>query len=125
MWVAHLKTDRLFAEVRAEVQDMIDYLDSDGLRRQANSVVRLTVVTFFGLIGTVATGFLGMNLIDLTQATLLTKLVALIAVLIPVALLTFYTAAKSRRLAEFLEAMSDERRSLRHKWRTLLRVWRR
>ena len=56
-WVAELGTDRLFAEVREEVNDMIDYLDSDGLRRQANSVVRLTVVTFFGLIGTIATGF--------------------------------------------------------------------
>ena len=41
---------------------MSDYLDSDALRRQANTVVRLTVVTIFGLIGTVVTGFLGMNL---------------------------------------------------------------
>ena len=42
--------------------DMNEYLDSDSLRRQANTVLRLTVVTTFGLIGTVATGFLGMNL---------------------------------------------------------------
>jgi hypothetical protein len=104
---------------------MIDYLDSDGLRRQATSVVRLTVVTFFGLIGTVATGFLGMNLIDLTQVSLLEKLFYLIAVLAPVAVLTFYTAAKSQRLAEFLEAMSDERRSIRQKWAAFARVWKR
>lgn len=123
LWVTHLGTDRLFVEVREEVLDMIDYLDSDGLRRQATSVVRLTVVTFFGLIGTVATGFLGMNLIDLTQVSLLEKLFYLIAVLVPVAVLTFYTAAKSQRLAEFLEAMSDERRSIRQKWQAFARVW--
>ncbi len=124
-WVAQLGTDRLFAEVREEVHDMIDYLDSDGLRRQANSVVRLTVVTFFGLIGTIATGFLGMNLIDLTQVPLWHKLLYLIAVLVPVAALTFYTAAKSQRLSEFLEAISDSRLTARQKLRTFVRVWRR
>ena len=121
--LTHLGTEHLFAEVREEVQDMMDYLDSDGLRRQANTVVRLTVVTFFGLIGTVATGFLGMNLIDLTHVSLLEKLGYLMAVLVPAALLTFYTAAKSQRLAEFLEAMSDERRGARIKWRAFMRVW--
>ena len=124
LWIAHLGTDRLFAEVREEVLDMMDYLDSDGLRRQANTVVRLTVVTFFGLIGTVATGFLGMNLIDLTQVSLPSKIGYLIAVLVPAAVLTFYTAAKSQRLAEFLEAMSDERRSVSVKWGAFMRVWR-
>ncbi len=104
---------------------MIDYLDSDGLRRQANSVVRLTVVTFFGLIGTIATGFLGMNLIDLTQVPLWHKLLYLIAVLVPVAALTFYTAAKSQRLSEFLEAISDSRLTARQKLRAFVRVWRR
>ena len=42
---------------------MNTYLDADSLRRQANTVVRLTVVTIFGLMGTVTTGFLGMNLL--------------------------------------------------------------
>ena len=64
---AALDTDRLFAEVRDEIQDMSAYLDSDSLRRQANTVIRLTVVTTVGLIGTISTGFLGMNLI--TQPT--------------------------------------------------------
>ena len=36
---------------------------ADSLRRQANTVVRLTVVTILGLIGTITTGFLGMNLL--------------------------------------------------------------
>lgn len=124
-WTALLGTDWLFREVREEVRDMVEYLDSDGLRRQANSVVRLTVVTFFGLIGTVATGFLGMNLFDLTRMPALGKLAVFIVVAVPVAALTFYTAAKSQRLAEFLESVSDERRTARDKLRALGRVWQR
>ena len=123
MCSVHLGLDPLYAEVKERVADMNSYLDADSLRRQANTVVRLTVVTILGLIGTVTTGFLGMNLIDLTQVSLLEKLFYLIAVLVPVAVLTFYTAAKSQRLAEFLEAMSDERRSIRQKWQAFARVW--
>ena len=63
---------------------MSDYLEGDTLRRQANTVVRLTVVTTFGLIGTVATGFLGMNLLALAEAPLLEKLGYFFVVLIPV-----------------------------------------
>ena len=69
-----LGNDRLFAEIKQEIEDMNSYLDSDALRRQANTVVRLTVVTTFGLIGTVVTGFLGMNLIAAADAPLLDKI---------------------------------------------------
>ncbi|MEO6091917.1 MAG: hypothetical protein ABIT04_02170 [Novosphingobium sp.] len=123
MWVGHLGTDRLFAEVREEVQDMIAYLDSDGLRRQANTVVRLTIVTFFGLIGTTATGVLGMNIFDWTHLTPLMKLLAFTAVLLPISVLTFYTAAKSQRLAALMDAVSDERQTTRHKVQAFTRVW--
>ena len=53
---------------------MNQYLDADSLRRQANTVIRLTVVTIFGLIGTVTTGFLGMNLLAEAEAPLSRKL---------------------------------------------------
>ena len=59
----HLGLDALYREVKERIADMNAYLDADSLRRQANTVVRLTVVTIFGLIGTVTTGFLGMNLL--------------------------------------------------------------
>lgn len=125
LWTKHLGTERLFVDVREEVLDMISYLDSDGLRKQANTVVRLTVVTFFGLIGTLATGFLGMNLIDLTQVSLLQKSLYFVAALVPMTVFTFYIAAKSQRLAEFVDTMSDERQSLRVKWRAFVHVWER
>ena len=125
MTSSYLGADRLYDEIRNEIEDMSNYLESDTLRRQANTVVRLTVVTAFGLIGTVATGFLGMNLIALTDATMLEKIGYFIIVLIPITVLTFYTIVKSKRLSDFLEALSDERLPARAKLGSLLDVWRR
>lgn len=120
----HLGTDALYSEIRTEIEDMSDYLETDTLRRQANTVVRLTVVTAFGLIGTVATGFLGMNLFALSELSAIEKLVVFVVILVPVAGLTFYTIVKSKRLSDFLEALSDERMPTRAKVASLLDVWR-
>ena len=59
----HLDLDLLYRGIREELQDMGNFLEVEALRRQNETVVRLTVVTIFGLIGTVGTGFLGMNLL--------------------------------------------------------------
>src|SRR5437773_3720452 len=121
----YLGTDRLYDETRQELSDMSDYLESDTLRRQANPVVRLTVVTAFGLIGTVATGFLGMILFALADASFWEKLAYFIVVLVPTTVLTFYTIVKSKRLSDFLEALSDERLPASAKLQSLVDVWRR
>ena len=120
----YLGTDPLYEEIREELGDMANYLESDTLRRQANTVVRLTVVTAFGLVGTVATGFLGMNLIALAEASMLEKIGYFLVVLIPTAALTFYTIVKSKRLSDFLEALSDERLPAAAKFQSLVDVWR-
>ena len=104
----HLGIDRLYADVRQEVQDMSQYLENEAMRRQNDTVVRLTVVTIFGLIGTVVTGFLGMNLFAYSDETPLTKLILFIIVAIPTAFITLYTVRKSRRLSEFLDRVSDD-----------------
>ena len=119
----HLGTDALYREVREEILDMEQYLNSDNFRRQANTVLRLTVITIVGLIGTTATGFLGMNLIAAAEQPLAMKLIYFFAVTIPVAALVFYSVVKSKRLADFLETLSDERASGRQKLRSLLGVW--
>ena len=120
-----LGTDRLYTEIRDEIEDMSEYLESDTLRRQANTVVRLTVVTTFGLIGTVATGFLGMNLLSLSDVPLIDKVGYFFVVLVPTLVLTFYTIVKSKRLSDFLEALSDERLPAAAKFRVLMDVWKR
>jgi hypothetical protein len=120
-----LDTERLFAEVREEIQDMSEYLDSDSLRRQANMVIRLTVVTIVGLIGTITTGFLGMNLLAAAESSWAVKAAYFALVLVPTTALTAWTIARSRRLSDFLEALSDERLPTRAKLGALLEVWRR
>src|SRR5262249_26650424 len=124
MWAEHLGSDRLYAEVREEIQDMNEYLEADTIRAQKNTVVRLTVVTTFGLIGTVATGFLGMNLIAEADKDLGTKIIYFLVVMIPTIALTLYTVAKAGRLAHFLEVLSDERAPTRAKLAAMLDVWR-
>jgi hypothetical protein len=119
----HLGTERLFEEIRQETQDMSDYLDSDSLRRQANTVVRLTVVTAAGLIGTITTGFIGMNLIAAAEEPFLWKLGFFVLILVPTTFLTLYAVAKSKRLSDFLETLSDERLPRRAKLAALASVW--
>jgi len=119
----HLDLDALYLEVRERIHDMNQYLDTDSLRRQANTVVRLTVVTTFGLIGTVATGFLGMNLINETEAPTWWRVLLFSGVLAITVAVTAYTLIKSRRLSDFLDALSDERVPARAKLGALLAVW--
>ena len=119
----HLGTDALYEEVRHEVEDMNEYLDTDSARRQANTLLRLTVVTIFGLIGTVATGFLGMNLLAEADRPFAWRMTVFVLILGVTSAITLYTIVKSKRLADFLDALSDERLGWREKWRTLLRTW--
>ena len=125
MCADHLGTDALYAEVKERIAEMNAYLDADSLRRQANTVVRLTVVTIFGLIGTVTTGFLGMNLLAEADAPLGRKLWIFAIVFVLTLVLTFYTMAKSKRLSDFLDVISDERATVWQKIGALALVWRR
>lgn len=108
-WTGHLGTERLYAEVREEIEDMSNYLDSDSLRRQANTVVRLTVVTTLGLVGTVVTGLLGMNLIAAAEEPWLLKVLYFVLTLVATTLLILFTIVRSKSLAEFLETLADDR----------------
>jgi Mg2+ and Co2+ transporter CorA len=119
--VKHLGTEVLYEEVREEIMDMNGYLDSDSLRRQANTVLRLTVVTVMAMIGTIATGFIGMNVIAAAAEPLLWRAGFFTVVLLVTAVLTLLTVAKSRRLADFLDALSNEHISWRGAWRALKR----
>ena len=120
----HLNTDRIYQDVSASVKDMNQYLDSDSLRRQANTVVRLTVVTTLGLIATVSTGFLGMNIFDETSHPVWVKLLIFSVVLIPSTLLVNYAVAHSKVLSDFLEALADKQLTWWDRLQILFRIWR-
>jgi hypothetical protein len=125
MCATHLGLDPLYHEVKERIADMNSYLDADSLRRQANTVVRLTVVTILGLIGTVTTGFLGMNLLAEADAPMERKLWIFAVTFVLTTVLTFYTMGKSKGLSDFLDALSDERLSVWQKLKALGAVWRR
>ena len=118
----HLGNDALYDEVRSEVADMNEYLDTDSVRRQAQTILRLTVVTIFGLIGTVATGFLGMNLLSESEEPFAWRLLLFLLVLLGTGTVTLYSVVKSKVLADFLDALSDERVNWPNKWRVLRRL---
>lgn len=119
----HLGIEPLYAEVKERIDDMNGYLDADALRRQANTVVRLTVVTIFGLIGTVTTGFLGMNLLAAADDSWPARAGYFLLVFVPTVALTMYTMVKSKRLSDFLDVVSDERIPAWHKVKAFFAVW--
>ena len=123
MCARHLGLDPLYAEVKERMHDMNTYLEADSLRRQANTVVRLTVVTIFGLVGTVTTGFLGMNLLAMAEAPMHERVLVFIAAFVATVWLTMYTIAKSKRLSDFLDVLSEESLPWRTRLGALLRVW--
>lgn len=111
----HLRNDALYDEVRDEIAEMSHYLDSDSQRRQSNTVVRLTVVTILGLIATVTTGYFGMNIIAFGEGSVPARLLHGIVASLIFLFLILFAVSRSKRLSDFLEAMSDERLSFRGK----------
>ena len=75
-------------------------------------MVRLTVVTIAGLIGTLSTGFLGMNLLDEAGSSWPRRLLIFAVTLAVSLLLTGYMIVRSKRLSDFLDLLSDERLTL-------------
>jgi hypothetical protein len=119
----HLKLDAVYEDIRQEVQEMSQYLENEAMRRQNDTVVRLTVVTILGLIGTIVTGFLGMNLFAHADESPHTKLLIFITVLVPTIVLTMFTVVKSRRLSDFLDAMADDTVGVTGKLRSFWHIW--
>ena len=118
----HLRNDALYEDVRDEIREMSHYLDSDSQRRQSNTVVRLTVITILGLIATVTTGYFGMNIIAFGEAPAGERLVhGLVASTVFISLVLF-AVARSKRLSDFLEDLSDERLGAAAKLRALWNV---
>jgi hypothetical protein len=120
----HLDNEAMFDEVRVDVTDMNHYLDSDGARRQANTILRLTVVTIVGLIGTVATGILGMNIFAEADKPVGERIAVFAIALTATMALTLWSVVYSKRLADMLDLLSDMRMGWKSKWKGMRQIWR-
>ncbi len=118
-----LGSDRLYTEVREEARDINEYLDTDRARKQADNAMRLTVVSSCGMVGTIVTGFLGMNLYSHADLPTWDKWLIFFAVFIPTIALALYTVIISRRLANFMEALSSEGLTWKEKFSTFRQIW--
>lgn len=108
MQISHLGNENFYRDLRSQLFDTVQYLDSDMLRRQSGSMHRLTTVTILGLIGTTVTGFLGMNLIAEAEAPMSLKVAYFGAVSLAVVGLTILTVSLSGRLTRFFDWLSGE-----------------
>ncbi len=104
---------------------MSQYLDSNSQRQQSTTIVRLTVVTTFSMIGTVATGLLGMNLIAEADAPISTRLTYFLVTTLITALLMLLAIFKSKQLSGVMDMLADDQKSLRARLAGLGKAWQR
>ena len=109
MLTRHLGSEKAYREVRDELHDMGEYLDSDLLRRQSNTMVRLTVITIAGLIGMTTTGFFGMNLLTWADAPLRPRYLLFRSVGPDSRTDRCYTVVQVTAPGRIVDALSDER----------------
>jgi len=122
-WSHQLGSDALYQEVREEARDINEYLDADRARKQTDNAMRLTVVSSCGMVGTVVTGFLGMNLYSHSDLPGSQKFIIFLIVFVPITLLALYTVIISRRIANFMEALSSEGLTWKEKMSTLRQIF--
>ena len=125
MCSTHLGNDALYHEVKEELQDMSQYLDSNAQRQQSTTIVRLTVVTVFSMIGAVTTGLLGTNLIAEADSPVMTRLAYFFIAMLMTALFMLFAILKSKQLSDVMDVLSDDQKSLRTRFSSLGRAWHR
>ena len=121
---ALLNLEELYDEVKSRIEDMENYLESDSVRRQSSTVVRLTVVTILGLVGSITTGALGMNLLAEADSPIWWRLFLFALTLVVVGTITVTTIVRSKQLADAIDTLANQRMSWPEKRRALGRVFR-
>ncbi len=121
----HLGNDALYREVKQELQDMSQYLDSNAQRQQSTTIVRLTVVTVFSMVGAVATGILGMNLFAFAERPVLERTGYFVIAMLVTVLFILLAILKSKQLSDVMDVLSDDQKSLRARLSLIGKAWRR
>ncbi|MDD4912805.1 MAG: hypothetical protein PHP57_10970 [Sideroxydans sp.] len=121
----HLGNDALYQEVKDELQDMSQYLDSNSQRQQSTTIVRLTVVTTFSMVGAVTTGLLGMNLIAEAESPIAERLVFFVVAAALTLSFMLFAILKSKQLSDVMDVLSDDQKSLRKRLSSVSNAWKR
>ncbi len=96
---------------------------ADLMRKQTANAMQLTVVSTCGLVGTVAAGCLGMNLYSHADLPTEFKIAIFFAVFASTTILAFYMIVFSKRIADFMEAISLEGLTWRGKFVQFRQIW--
>ena len=121
----HLGNDGLYQEVKEELQDMSQYLDSNAQRQQSTTIVRLTVVTVFSMVAAVVTGFFGMNLLAYADQPLVSRVEFFFIVTLITTVLMLFTLLYSKRISDVMDVLADDQKSLRTRLSMLGKAWQR
>ena len=121
----HLGNDALYQEVKEELQDMSQYLDSNAQRQQSTTIVRLTVVTVFSMVAAVVTGFFGMNLLAYADQPLDSRVEFFFIVTLITTVLMLLTLLYSKRISDVMDVLADDQKSLRTRLSMLGKAWQR
>lgn len=121
----HLGNEALYQEVKEELRDMSQYLDSNAQRQQSTTIVRLTVVTVFSMVGAVASGLLGMNLIAEAEAPVPRRLAYFFITVLFTTLFMLLAILKSKQLSDVMDVLSDDQKSLRTRLSMIGKAWQR
>ena len=121
----HLGNDALYREVKEELQDMSQYLDSNAQRQQSTTIVRLTVVTVFSMVAAVVTGFFGMNLLAYADQPLNSRVEFFFIVTLITTVLMLFTLLYSKRISDVMDVLADDQKSLRTRLSMLGKAWQR
>jgi hypothetical protein len=121
----HLGNDALYQEVKEELRDMSQYLDSNAQRQQSTTIVRLTVVTVFSMVAAVVTGFFGMNLLAYADQPLNSRVEFFFVVTLITTVLMLITLLYSKRISDVMDVLADDQKSLRTRLSMLGKAWKR
>jgi uncharacterized membrane protein YciS (DUF1049 family) len=82
-------------------------------RQQTATIVHLTVVTTFSMVGTVTTSLLGMNLLAEAEAAISTHLTYFFITTLITGLLILLAILKSKQLSDAMDVLADDQKTLR------------
>jgi len=105
----HNHSDEKLQEVSQRIIDMQEYIENQEVRIQSDTVIRLTIVSIFGLVFTMTIGLLDINLFLVEHSSLHAKLMYFMFMFAIVGVVTFFTVLKSKKVSYVIDALANKK----------------